>query len=80
MPAESLEIHAKLASHQTQIEGHRRELDGLWVNDKTRSEQITKVRIEIAKWLGLGGGALALGQVIVAKLIIDAINRANGAQ
>jgi hypothetical protein len=80
MAQDGHEIHAKLAAHEVQIDGHRRELDDLWTNDKTRSEQITKVRIEIAKWLGLGAVFFAIVNAVVAKFTIEAITRALGGQ
>lgn len=78
MPPETNDIHAKLGAHTAQIEGQRREIDGLWTSDKERGEQITKVRIEMAKFLAAGAAFFAIVQAVVAKFTIEAITRAMG--
>lgn len=78
MPPDTHDIHAKLGSHEAQLESHRREIDGLWTKDETREKELTRVRIQMAVILAVGGAFVVLVQAVATKFTIEAITRAMG--
>jgi hypothetical protein len=78
MPPETNDIHAKLGNHEAQLASHRRELDGLWDKDDNREKELTKVRIQMAVILAVGGAFVVLVQAVATKFTIEAITRAMG--